>query len=426
MDMRFVNLQLVTHFQFSSVSCSLLGWSCYCFSSTRPQFKRRFHHRVKISSIPSSTYVSLHKLSPRSFRLNRGALVAGQSIIWRIMASQDVPKTCKVILADTIAKGLLAEVKDTLKSIQKDNERQPTLVAFLANGDPAAVKYAEWSKKTCEENGFTFDLRQVDKDNLEEEIESANEDNKVDGIIVYYPIFPGNPAHDRYVQETVSLSKDVEGLCHKHIYNMYHNIRFLDPPHNLKKSILPCTPLAVVKILEYLHIYNSILPYGNRLFGRTITVINRSEVNGRPLAALLANDGATVYSVDLTGVQLFTRGQGIKQPRHQVQDKEGWTLEQCIPISDVIIGGVPSESFKVPTELIRDGTVCINFSSYRNFDGPAIKEKASIYVPSVGKVTIAVLLRNLVRLIANRPSTNQDGSADESTLKAKSEAFVDI
>jgi methylenetetrahydrofolate dehydrogenase (NAD+) len=46
--------------------------------------------------------------------------------------------------------------------------------------------------------------------------------------------------------------------------------------------------------------------------------------------------------------------------------------------------------------LIRDGAVCVNFSSYRNFDGPAVKEKASIYVPSVGKVTIAVLLRNLV------------------------------
>ncbi|KAI0387324.1 putative methylenetetrahydrofolate dehydrogenase [Hypomontagnella monticulosa] len=341
------------------------------------------------------------------------------------MATHDVPKTCKVILADTIAKGLLAEVKETLQSIQKGTEGKPTLVAFLANDDPAAVKYAEWSKKTCEENGFIFDLRQVDKDKLEEEIMAANEDNKVDGIIVYYPIFPGNPAHDRYVQETVSLSKDVEGLCHKHIYNMYYNIRFLDPPSNLKKSILPCTPLAVVKILEYLQIYNSILPYGNRLFGRTITVINRSEVNGRPLAALLANDGATVYSVDLTGVQLFTRGQGIKQPRHQVQEKEGWALEQCIPISDVIIGGVPSEKFKVPTELIRDGTVCINFSSYRNFDGPAIKEKASIYVPSVGKVTIAVLLRNLVRLIANRPSTNRDGSTDESTQKAKIEAFVD-
>ncbi|KAI0846885.1 putative methylenetetrahydrofolate dehydrogenase [Daldinia vernicosa] len=395
------------------------------------------HHKLNISYTRPFAYVNLHTLHKhqhklhkprRSLNLDRGALqalVVGQSNSYPTMATQDVPKTCKVILADTIARGLLTEVKDTLKSIQKDNEGQPTLVAFLANGDPAAVKYAEWSKKTCEENGFTFDLRQVDKDKLEEEIMNANEDNKVDGIIVYYPIFPGNPAHDRYVQETVSLSKDVEGLCHKHIHNMYYNVRFLDPPQNLKKSILPCTPLAVVKILEYLQIYNSILPYGNRLFGRTITVINRSEVNGRPLAALLANDGATVYSVDITGVQLFTRGQGIKQPRHQVQDKEGWTLEQCIPISDVIIGGVPTEKFKVPTELIRDGTVCINFSSFRNFDGPAIKEKASIYVPSVGKVTIAVLLRNLVRLIANRPSTNKDGSTDESTQKAKSEAFVD-
>lgn len=194
----------------------------------------------------------------------------------------------------------------------------------------------------------------------------------------------------------MALAKDVEGLCHKYLYNMYHNVRFLDHPINQKKSILPCTPLAVVKLLEYLQIYNSILPYGNRLFGKTITVINRSEVNGRPLAALLANDGATVYSVDLTGVQLFTRGQGIRQPRHQVLEKDGWGLQECIPISDVIIGGVPVESFKVPTDLIRDGAVCINFSSYRNFDGPAVKEKASIYVPSVGKVTIAVLLRNLV------------------------------
>lgn len=209
-------------------------------------------------------------------------------------------------------------------------------------------------------------------------------------------MFPGNPAHDRYVQETVSLQKDVEGLCHRHIYNMYHNIRYLDPPHNRKKSLLPCTPLAVVKILEHLHIYNSVLPPGNRLFGRTITVINRSEVNGRPLAALLANDGAAVYSVDLTGVQLFTRGQGIRQPRHRVEDKAGWGLEHCAPASDVVISGVPAEAYRVPTELLRDGAVCINFSSFRNFDGPAVKEKASIYVPSVGKVTIAVLLRNLV------------------------------
>lgn len=252
-------------------------------------------------------------------------------------------------------------------------------------------------------SGFDFDLRSVGKEVLEEAIVAANEDPAVHGIMVYYPIWAGNPTHDNYIQETVALPKDVEGLCHRHLYNMYHNIRFLDPPANTRKSILPCTPLAIVKTLEHLQIYNPILAYGNRLFGKTITVINRSEVNGRPLAALLANDGATVYSVDLSGVQLFTRGQGIRAPRHQVHDMEDRGLADVLPLSDVVIAGVPAESFKVPTVLLRDGVVCINFSSYRNFDGPAVKEKASIYVPSIGKVTIAVLLRNLVVSTTRKP-----------------------
>jgi hypothetical protein len=67
------------------------------------------------------------------------------------MASNSVPKTCKVITAETIAKNLLEEVRQTLATIQESGSREPTLAAFLANGDPAAVKYAEWSKKTCEE-----------------------------------------------------------------------------------------------------------------------------------------------------------------------------------------------------------------------------------------------------------------------------------
>ncbi|PNP53952.1 hypothetical protein THARTR1_05639 [Trichoderma harzianum] len=67
------------------------------------------------------------------------------------MSSQAAPKTCKVITAETIAKKLLLEVKETLAKIQETGSSAPTLVAFLANEDPAAIKYAEWSKKTCEE-----------------------------------------------------------------------------------------------------------------------------------------------------------------------------------------------------------------------------------------------------------------------------------
>ena len=200
----------------------------------------------------------------------------------------------------------------------------------------------------------------MDREELEAHILAANSDDSVDGIIVYYPIF--NNRQDQYLQQVTDIRKDVEGLSHRYIFNLFQNIRFLDE-QKVQKSILPCTPLAIIKILEYLRVYNTILPYGNRLFGHTITVVNRSEVVGRPLAALLANDGACVFSVDVTGVQKFTRGEGIRQKRHQVVDKEDWELKDCVPLSDVIISGVPGDSFKFPTELLREGAVCINFST---------------------------------------------------------------
>lgn len=328
--------------------------------------------------------------------------------------SQQVPATCKVFLAGTICKGLLTEVQDSLSKLKE----KPKLVGFLANEDPAAKMYAEWSAKTCMENGFEFDLRTVDKEAIEDAILAANMDESVNGIIVYYPIFPRPSRQDQYIQQLVALEKDVEGLSHKYIFNMYQNIRFLNPPVNTQKSILPCTPLAVVKVLEFLHVYNNILPYGNRLFGKTITVINRSEVVGRPLAALLANDGATVYSIDLDGVQVFTRGSGIKKRHHEAHVLKEKTLEDCLPLSDVVISGIPGKDYKVDTNLIRDGAVCVNFSSEKNFDSNAVKEKASIYVPAIGKVTIAVLLRNLLRLVQNQQEQAQLAPAENIDKKS--------
>jgi methylenetetrahydrofolate dehydrogenase (NAD+) len=299
----------------------------------------------------------------------------------------------RTILASTIAKTYIAEVEQGVK----DLGRSPKLVGFLANDDPAARMYADWTGKTSESLGFTYELRVVDKDDLEESIIDANEDDAVDGIMVYFPVF-GN-RQDQYLQQVVSLEKDVEGLNHKYIQNMYHNIRFLDEKEQ-QKSILPCTPLALVKILEYLGVYNTLLDYGNRMYGKQVVIVNRSEIVGRPLAALLANDGATVYSVDLDGIQRFTRGAGLHLKRHKVEDVD-LTLEEVAKNADVIVTGVPSPSYKFPKELVKDGAVCVNFSSEKNFN-PDVKEKASLYVPMTGKVTIAMLLRNLLRLVDNK------------------------
>ncbi|KAK4560643.1 Methylenetetrahydrofolate dehydrogenase [NAD(+)] [Recurvomyces mirabilis] len=316
------------------------------------------------------------------------------------MASSSTPAvSCKVVLASAIAKALLVEVTADLQKLH----RIPRLHGYLANKDPAARMYADWTAKTTRGHGFEFTLHEVDREDLEDQVRDANTDDDVDGIIVYYPVF--DTRRDQTIQWTVSMFKDVEGLSPQLISNMYQNIRYLDSPNNTQKSILPCTPLAIIKILEYLHMYNPILDYGRRLHGRRITVINRSEVVGRPLAALLANDGAEVYSVDVTGVQVFSRGSGLTKQKHEVREIEGWGLEQCLSISDVVISGVPGDKYKIPTHLIREGAVCINFSSEKNFT-PDVKERASIYVPAIGKVTIVILLRNLLRLASNRPEND--------------------
>ncbi|CAG8558284.1 21383_t:CDS:2 [Cetraspora pellucida] len=273
---------------------------------------------------------------------------------------------------------VLKPFREEIKNSINTRGIHPKLVGFLANQDPAAFKYAEATAKTCAETGVMFELKKCNREDLEDEIVKANEDENINGIMVYYPVF--GDRQDQYLQNVVDSSKDVEGLCHKYIYNMYHNIRFLDKAQT-KKCIIPCTPLAIIKVLEYVGVYNPILAYGNRLHGRVITIVNRSEIVGRPLAALLANDGGKAYSVDINGVQEFNRGTGLRLKKHEVIDTN-LKLEDVIPISDVVITGVPSPSYKIPTSLLRDGVVAINFSTYKNFEDN-VKEKASIYVPTI-------------------------------------------
>ena len=311
----------------------------------------------------------------------------------------------RTILASTISKTYDYHIVEKINELKENGVRPngPLLVGFLANDDSAAEMYAKWTQRTSEALGVRYELRRIaDKDFLEEAIIQANRDENVDGIMIYFPVF-GN-AQDQYLQQVVAKEKDVEGLNHVYYQNLYHNVRFLDEAQTLK-SILPCTPLAIVKILEYLKIYNEFLPEGNRLYGKTCVVVNRSEIVGRPLAALMANDGATVYSVDINNIQKFTRGESLKFAKHHVEDLGPFSdelLKQVSKDADIIITGVPSKSYKFPTEYIKDGATCINLSSFKNFDDDHVKQKASLYVPMTGKVTIAMLLRNMLRLIENR------------------------
>jgi methylenetetrahydrofolate dehydrogenase (NAD+) len=293
-----------------------------------------------------------------------------------------------------IAANFDAEIRGYVTSVTARSAAAPLLVSFLANADPAALMYAKMTRRACERNGVRFELREVDKFALEEAVVAANSDPAVHGILVYYPVFGGSI--DDYLRDVISYEKDVEGLNHRYRYSLYHDIRHLDDAAT-KKCVLPCTPLAVVKILENLGAYDRSKPVGQQLSGTTAIVYNRSEVVGRPLGAMLANDGALVYSVDVTGLLAYSKGRVAGTIKVAETDV---TTEQALAAATIVISGVPSKSFSLPASGIRKDAFCVNFSQHANF-GEGVETQAAQYVPAIGKVTIAMLERNLVRLHQN-------------------------
>jgi len=271
-------------------------------------------------------------------------------------------------------------IRETIRNTIDQHKYKINMVGFLCNDDPAAEKYAQYTRSGCEEVGINFELIKVPRLEIENAIIEANANDEIHGIFIYYPIF--NVEQDSYLKNLVSPHKDVEGLNQYWLSKLYNNIRF-DDEQRAKKAILPCTPLAIVKMINHLDIDPS---------EKTMTIFNRSEVVGRPLATMLANDGARVYSFDEHGALLFER----EKVSEVVIDRES-----ALAKSDLIITGVPSKKFhKIQKSEIAKNTVGINFSTIKNFeeDTLGILEK---YIPRVGPLTVTMCLRNSVRLFEN-------------------------
>jgi methylenetetrahydrofolate dehydrogenase (NADP+)/methenyltetrahydrofolate cyclohydrolase len=265
-----------------------------------------------------------------------------------------------------------------------------TLVGFLSTEHGPSATYAEYTRKGCEDVGVRFDLRHVRRLDVEDAILAANVDPRVHGILIYYPVF--GTQQDTYLRDLVDAAKDVEGLHSFWARCLYANRRFLDDAKT-KKAILPCTPLAILKLLDAAGAsrLGDVRPFA----GKHACVFNRSEVVGRPLASMLANDGAEVVSFDVDGPQLFSPAR--EEHAHRVEET-AIDRRAALARADIVITGVPSREFPlVRAEEIKAGAVCLNFSTMKNFadDVPA---KASTFCPRVGPMTVTMALRNTVRL----------------------------
>jgi methylenetetrahydrofolate dehydrogenase (NADP+)/methenyltetrahydrofolate cyclohydrolase len=289
----------------------------------------------------------------------------------------------QVIDPGDIAKKYLDDFREAVSRLATE----VTVVGFIASDDKPSVSYAKATRRLFNEVGFNYDLRQVKRLELEQAIIEANEDTSVHGIFIYFPVFKNQ--EDDYLRNLVHYTKDVEAGSLYWTRKMTANDRLVITGDERKKALLPCTPLAIVKILEDLGEYPT---HGAPTREKTATIFNRSEVIGRPLAVMMSNDGVMVYSFDENGPLLFRSG---------TPAETSISRAEALAASDIVITGVPSNEFRrVSSAEVPADALCLNFSSVENFEDD-LAEHARIYVPRVGPMTVAMCMRNSIRLYEN-------------------------
>lgn len=253
----------------------------------------------------------------------------------------------------------LKEKVDQLKGV-----RLPKLVVVLVGDDPASHTYVNAKEKACKDVGFVSMVHRLNAETTNEElltlIQSLNEDETVDGILVQMPI----PKHldSKAVILSIDPEKDVDG---------FHPIN-VGKLHSNEKTFVPCTPLGVMKLLE---------AYNIGVAGMNTVVLGRSHLVGRPIAQLLVNANATVTICH-------------SRSKH---------IDEICQRADLIVAAVGVPHF-VKKDWIKKGAVVVDVGIHRSEDNKIIgdvvedaMELASFMTPvpkGVGPMTIAMLLSN--------------------------------
>ena len=144
----------------------------------------------------------------------------------------------KLIDPGEVAKNFRTEIRQSIAQL-----KTPLKVAgFLSTESSPSVTYANYTRIGCDDVGIEFTLHHENRLALEKKIDEANNDPKVHGIFVYYPIFGTD--HDRYIKDLVDHRKDIEGMNSFWVRNLYHDNRFVenDPA---KKQSFPARPLRL-------------------------------------------------------------------------------------------------------------------------------------------------------------------------------------
>ena len=286
----------------------------------------------------------------------------------------------EIIDGKAFAEKLRSRITTATEIIKKQYKSSPGLAVVLVGEDPASEVYVRNKKKQTIECGMTsFEHKltnEVSQTELLDLIQKLNADDNVDGILVQLPL----PEHidPQAVLDAINPEKDVDGF---HVVNAGKLATGGD-------ALVPCTPLGCLLMLK---------DYFGDLSGKNAVVVGRSNIVGKPMAALLTRESCTVTiahsrTKDLPSVcrsaDILIAAVGKAE---MVQ--KSWVSDETVVI-DVGINRIPApERGEGKMRLVGDV----------DFDEVKRKAKAITPVPGgVGPMTIAVLLRNTVEAACRR------------------------
>ena len=187
-------------------------------------------------------------------------------------------------------KALANEILETQHLVLDENLRRPKVVVITIGNDDASVIYLRNKKRVCEKCDIRFEHISFTEDTdygfLKNYIETMNDTNTIDGIMIQQPV----PERFRGLEQYIKNSKDVDGFT---TYNLGGTL-------NNEKHISACTPSGILQLLHY---------YNIELSGKHVVILGRSNIVGKPLIGMLLNENATVtscnsYTKNLQGITL--------------------------------------------------------------------------------------------------------------------------
>ncbi|MGI8428316.1 MAG: bifunctional methylenetetrahydrofolate dehydrogenase/methenyltetrahydrofolate cyclohydrolase FolD [Solirubrobacteraceae bacterium] len=291
----------------------------------------------------------------------------------------------KIIDGRAAAARVRAKLAGEVAALTESLGRPPGLATILVGEDPASELYVGLKRKACVEAGIADQHRHLRLDASErdvvEVIEACNRDPEVNGILLQLPVPPD--LDGSALTALIAPEKDVDGLTPISAGRLAQGI----------SGLRPCTPLGILELLD---------EYGVELEGAQVVVVGRSNLLGKPLAALLLARNATVTI-------------GHSRTRE---------LAGVCARADVLVAaaGVPA---LVGAEHVKPGAAVIDAGTNRTEEGlrgdvqfAAVSERAGLITPvpgGVGPMTIAMLLRNtLLAATAAAAATTAAGRSPES------------